>query len=101
MVSLEIGNHVLESMIDTGSEYTLIKENTTDYMGAKVVPTKNIPPLQGVTGKKLRVLGLIHTEVKINGDTLKVKMIVVPDHYLHCPVLLGMDILGRMNCTID
>ncbi len=70
-------------------------------MNAEIQTTRNIPPLQGVTGRKLRLLGLTYTSLRIGDNNLKVKMVVVPDYYLGNPILLGMDVLGRIPFTID
>ncbi len=70
-------------------------------MNAEIQTARDIPPLQGVTGRKLRILGLIYTRLRIGDNTLKVKMVVVPDHYLNNPILLGMNKLGRLPFTID
>ncbi len=100
-MSLDIGDYVAEAMIDTGSEFTLIKQGTTELMGMEVITTKHVPPLQGVTGKKLRVLGSVIANVRVGDQVLKSKMLVVPDHYLHLPVLMGMDVIGRLTLTVD
>ncbi len=55
-MSLDIGDYVTEAVIDTGSEFTLIKQGTAELMRFEVNATKHVPPLQGVTEKKLRVL---------------------------------------------
>ncbi len=93
-MSLDIGDYVTEAVIDTGSEFTLIKQGTEELMGMEVNTTKDIPPLQGVTVKKLRILGSINANVRV-GQVLKSRMVVVPNHYLHFPVLMGMDTIGR------
>ncbi len=98
---MEVGNHVIETMLDKVSEYTLIRQGAVDDMGVKVNTTKDVPPLQGVTGRKLRVLGSIYTTVRIGSEVLKVSMVVVPDTYLHLPILMGMDVLGSVTLTID
>ncbi len=100
-MNLNVGNHVIEAMLDTGSEWTLIRQGTAAFMGMLVNTTRNIPPLQGVTGKKLRILGSINTSIRIGGDMLEVRLVVVPDHYLHLPILLGMDVMGRVTLTVD
>ncbi len=92
-MSLGIGDYLAEAIVDTGSEFTLIKQGTTELMRMEVNATKHVPPLQGVTGKKLRVLGSVIANVRVGDQVLKSKMIVVPDHYLHLPVLLGIDII--------
>ncbi len=56
--------------------------------------------MQRVTGRKLRVLGSICTTLRIGSDVLKVRMVVVPDTYLHLPILMGMDVLGSVNLAI-
>ncbi len=98
---MEVGNHVIETMLDTGSEYTLIRQGAVDYMGIKVNTTKDVPPLQGVTGRKLRVLGSIYTTMRIGSEVLKVRMVVVPDTYIPLPILMGMDVLGSVTLTIN
>ncbi len=100
-MSLDICDYVAEAMIDTGSEFTLIKLGTTELMGMEVGTTKHVPPLQGLTGKKLRVLGSVIANVRVGDQVLKSKMVVVPDYYLHLPVLMGMDIIGRLTLTVD
>ncbi len=60
-MSLDIGNYVVEAMIDTGSEFTLIKQGTTELMGMEVNATKHVPPLQGVTGKKVKVFRICYS----------------------------------------
>ncbi len=67
----------------------------------EVNATKHVPALQGVTGKKLRVLGSVIANVRVGDQVLKSKIVVVPDHYLHLPVLMGMDIIGRLTLTVD
>ncbi len=100
-MTLDIGDYVIEAMVDTGSEFTLIKQGSAELMGMEVNTTTHIPPLQGVTGKKLRILGSINANVRAGGQVLKTRMVVVPDHYLHLPVLLDMDVTGRLTLTVD
>ncbi len=77
-MSLDIGDYVTEAVIDTGSEFTLIKQGTAKLMGMEVNTTKHIPPLQGVTGKKLRILGSINANMRVGGQVLKGRMVVAP-----------------------
>ncbi len=92
---------MIESMLDTDSEYTLIRQGTVDYMGIKVDTTKDVPPLQGVTGRRLRVLGSTCATLRIGSELLRIRMVVVPDTYLQLPILMGMDVLGSVSLTID
>ncbi len=38
--------------------------------------------------------------MRVDGQVLKARMVVVPDHYLHLPVLFVMDVIGRLTLTI-
>ncbi len=72
-MSLDIGDYVTEAIIDTGSEFTLIKQETAELMRMEVNATKHVPPLQGVTGKKLRVLGSVIANVRVGDQVLNTK----------------------------
>ena len=101
IINLEVNNHVVEVLLDTGSEYSLIKRSAALFIGAKNEHPKYIPQLIGITGKKLRVLGVIHTMIRVGQDQVKSTFAIVPDHYLESPILMGMDTLGRLSLTID
>ncbi len=93
---------MLETLLDTGSEMSLIKESVVQQLNLKVITGKDIPQLQGITGKKLRILGKTTTSI-IVGDNqpLEVPLAIVPDHYLEPAMLLGMNALGRVTLTLD
>lgn len=71
-------------------------------LNLKVVTGKTIPQLQGITGKKLGILGQTTTSI-IVGDNqpLEVPLAIVPDNYLEPALLLGMNALGRITLTLD
>ena len=92
---------MLEAVLDTGSEVSLIKEGVVRQLDLTQRNSRDIPQLHGVSGRKLRVLGSVNTTITVSGNTLDTKLIVVPDHYLQTPVLLGMNVLGRIKLTID
>lgn len=93
---------MLEALLDTGSEVSLIKENVASHLQLEKKIGKDIPQLHGISGQKLRVLGHTHTTLTVGNNTpMKVKLIIVPDHYLNAPVLLGMNILGQITLTLD
>ncbi len=58
---MEIDHNVVTVLLDTGSEYSLIKESAAEKKGITISPPKNVTPLQGVTGKKMRILGVGRT----------------------------------------
>lgn len=98
---MEVNNHVIDVLLDTGSEYSFIKESDTQTDGLTISPLKNISPLQGATGKQLRVLGVTQANLRVGGVILQARMILVPDRYLQPPVLMEMDVLGNLTFTIN
>ena len=86
---------MVKCLVDTGSDYSLIKREAVVQIEEKIQPAKNVPPLQGVTGRRLRILGMVRTVVRVGGSEKPITLIVVPDNYLSSPILLGMDILGK------
>lgn len=45
---------MVDVLLDTGSECSLLKESITREQGIPIKPPKDIPSLQGVTGKQLK-----------------------------------------------
>ena len=93
---------MLEAIIDTGSEVSLIQQGVVRELGLDCNLGKNIPQLYGISGQKLRVLGHTTTTIMVgNNDPLTARLVIVPDHYLQTAVLLGMNILGQITLTLD
>lgn len=82
--------------MDTGSEFTLIKEATVTKLGSEINQRRNLPNLQGVTGSPLRILGMVLLEIVVGNDHVHKQWCpVVPNNYIDADVLVGMDILAR------
>ena len=78
---MDVNNHMVDALLDTGSDCSLIKESAAKFINVNIHSAKSVPPLQGVAGQKLRVLGQIHTEIRMGDKIMRAKMVVVPDHY--------------------
>ena len=93
---------MLEALLDTGSEVSLIKESIVTQLQLEKKIGKDIPQLHGISGRKLRVLGHTNTTLTVgNNPPLQIKLIIVPDNYLNTPILLGMNVLGQVTLTLD
>ena len=57
IIDLDANHHVLDVMLDTGSNVSLLKLSAAEELGLEIKHNSRIPPLQGITGHKLRVLG--------------------------------------------
>ena len=89
-------------MLDTGSDVSLLKISVAKELGVEIKHNTKIPPLQGITGRKIRVLGQAQVTLAANsGHPITIKAILVPDHYLHSAALLGMNTIGQATFTLD
>ncbi|XP_045125961.1 uncharacterized protein LOC123513132 [Portunus trituberculatus] len=89
-------------MLDTGSDVSLIKISVINEMGIPVKQSSKIPPLQGITGKQIRVLGQAYVTIASNSNhPIIAQVAVVPDEYLKTHVLLGMNTIGQSTLTLD
>ena len=97
-----VRNRSCKALVDTGSEYTLIKHSVVKELGLTISPADNIPPLRSVTGSALKILGTTKLEILVStGKEVKQVAVVVPEHYLDTDLLLGVDLLGRFPMTWD
>ncbi len=79
---------MLEVLIDTGSDYSLMKWSTMRQLQLTIRSGNGLPHLTGIPGRELRVLGKIKTTLTIStAQNVEVDMVVVPDRYLSTPVL--------------
>ena len=97
-----MNNKICEALLDTGSEYTLIKASAARRLEVQLNERHNPPRLHGVTGSPLRILGMAKASFKV-GDKKECHrwVPVVPDTYLTCDMLLGCDLISEAPLTWD
>ncbi len=90
----------IKSLVDTGSERTLIRRSAGDRIEGELNQRRAVPSLQGVTGDPLRILGMTWVELGV-GDKKVCKqwLPVIPDTYLQTDLLLGCDILSQATMS--
>ncbi len=89
-------------MLDTGSDVSLLKISTAREMGVEVKSSSKIPPLQGISGRRIRVLGQAKvTLASSSNNPISIQVAVVPDHYLQTAALIGMNAIGQASLTLD
>ena len=90
------------ALIDTGSEFTLVRRSVIEELGLPLLHSKTIPPLLGITGTSLTILGTATLTVAVGiSETIQHLAAVVPDEYLQTDILLGVDLLGRFPMHWD
>lgn len=81
---------MLESLLDKGSEVSLIKDSVAQRLGLPIRLPKNVPQVKDITGDEIRVLGQPQITVPKRSRTVFTTVLVVPDRYLPTDTLLGM-----------
>ena len=78
----------------------MIQASAARKLDCKFNHRRTPPLLKGVTGKALRILGMVDLKISVGGGKICDRMVpVVPDHYLSSELLLGCDILGQAPLT--
>ena len=91
---------LVRALVDTGSGHTLIQESAVAKIGGKINHSRIVPNLRGVTGKPLRVLGMLEVNIMVGREEEVRRWVsVVPDSYLSSEMLLGCDVLGQAPMT--
>ena len=85
----------LRSLIDTGSELTLINKKIYDTLSNKPKVQRNHISLHSANGSKMSVLGSVTLDFKIKGVKFTHNFLVVSD--LSRNVILGRDFLVKNN----
>ena len=81
---------------------SIVKESVAKELHLEIKPSGRIPPLKGITGRRIRVLG--QAQITISSSSthpITINVAVVPDNYLQTAALLGMNALGKATLTLD
>lgn len=82
--------------IDTGCPVSLIKNCVVDGESVRRAG-REWKRYNGINQSKLRVLGIVEAQVKMEGDSCKVVLGVVPDDTMTVPLLLGRNVLKSLG----
>ena len=89
-------------MLDTGSDVSLLKLRAAKELGLEIKHSSRIPPLQGITGRKIRVLGQASVTISSSGNhPIAIMVAVISDNYLCPSALLGMNVISQATLTLD
>ncbi|GFX36979.1 integrase catalytic domain-containing protein [Trichonephila clavipes] len=87
------------SLIDTGSQVTLMKESVWNQLGSpSLINSGNI--LTGFGLSKTHVISSFNSTVSIGNQEFPVKIIVVPNHSMNFDISIGCNLIKQANLTI-
>ena len=98
-ISVKIGRHMIDALIDTGAVHSLISEQAAKYLKLKIEPWSNHAPLVSANGSELEMSGYAIPELYFKG--LKIEHTIGVVKELSPNFLLGVDFLSANGACID
>ncbi|GFW86746.1 retrovirus-related Pol polyprotein from transposon 297 [Trichonephila clavipes] len=87
------------SLVDTGSQVTLMKESVWNQLGSpSLINSGNI--LTGFGLSETHVIGSFNSTVSIDNQDFPVKINVVPNHSMNFDIIIGCNLIKQANLTI-
>lgn len=87
--------------IDFGSSATLIKVSEVSSIGTHWETDALLPTLRGFGNSSVQPLGKCNVEIQIDGAKACVDVLVVPDHFLQEPLLVGRSFTEQPHIVIE
>ncbi|KAK3095165.1 hypothetical protein FSP39_010953 [Pinctada imbricata] len=100
-VTISIGNRKTHALVDTGASICVADKGFIDqtiYAG-KVLKQPEHANIRGVTGNRLRVLGIIEIKFDIGGNTFTHPIHIIEG--LGYSLVLGLDFMRAFNVLLD
>ncbi|GBM96973.1 Retrovirus-related Pol polyprotein from transposon 17.6, partial [Araneus ventricosus] len=98
---ITIGNKTFESLIDTGSSVTLIREDVSKGIIEQSKLSRDIVVLSGLGKYEVKTKGSFQREIELDGEKYSVTWHVVPTPYLEFQAVIGSDILEQAFVGFD
>ncbi|XP_040173678.1 uncharacterized protein LOC120906229 [Anopheles arabiensis] len=101
IVCVSVGNQLCEAVIDTCSDVTLMRWDLFQELKLncnELKPSARV--IKGYGGKKSNVCGELTIRATIDEVEEKIRFVVVPSNSIDTKVLIGIDVLKRVNYVI-
>jgi hypothetical protein len=100
-IDVKIQGKIYKGLIDSGSELTIIRKSVAEELSLNLIPYTG-PDLEAVNKDIIRTYGKTEIELGVGNDqiySIKTPIIVVDT--LPADILLGIDVLMKLNIKID
>lgn len=87
----------VDTLIDSGSEISLISESILKYFNFHKNPAYRL--LRGIGSQEVESTSYITTVIEFPEVSLEVDLCVVPSNCINAPILIGTDVLNRKGIT--
>jgi len=94
---VNINNHTIDSLIDPGSDLSLLRKDVYEQMGSPPLENKK-QKLWGIGESEIQTLGCLRTKVGIDDSVFDIILHVVDIQAINLQYIIGNDILrGTQN----
>ncbi|KFM69520.1 hypothetical protein X975_14634, partial [Stegodyphus mimosarum] len=97
--TLVILNSTVSGLIDTGSEVTLLTQNTWIQLGSPPL-SNNSGVLTGFGFSKIPIIGYFQTIINIDNQDFPANIRVIPNHSVQFSLIVGCDVIKNAKLTI-
>ncbi|KAJ0178256.1 hypothetical protein K1T71_006079 [Dendrolimus kikuchii] len=97
---IKINGKVVQCHVDLGSQCSLIKISKAKELGFSIKCPPDLPALRGIGANLTTPLGVVTTDVEVQGINEVIDIYVVEDYVLNYPALLGHSFTEIPNLTI-
>lgn len=96
---IKVNGEPIMCLVDLGSQCTLIRDSEAKRLNLSLCQD-NLPILRGIGGHQVQPLGKCNVNVTVQGIDENIEILVVDDHVIKHPILLGHSFTEKANITI-
>lgn len=100
-IDVSIENLKTVALLDSGATASAIDSQFVFDHNLKYNSSKDVPNVYGVDGKKVKIDGIVESDIKIGNQTYHEKFIMIPGAQWSHPVLLSCSFLEKNNFSIN
>lgn len=89
----ELNNYIVDAVVDSGSPISLIRSEIIPGE-SRLLASEDVNQFCGISGSRLRIDGIVRTEVEVKGVRVGIRFYTVPSDTIVHNVLLGRDFLS-------
>ncbi|PAV90485.1 hypothetical protein WR25_22647 [Diploscapter pachys] len=100
IVNLNINNAPIQTLLDSGSNVSILRESTLQRLGIRRIHPTNIPPARAANGSRIAFAGEVMIPVKLGNNSYEQKWLVASNDSCPEAALAGCDFIDSVGGTL-
>ncbi|XP_049875596.1 uncharacterized protein LOC126373483 [Pectinophora gossypiella] len=101
ILDIKVNNSMVKCHVDLGSQCSLIKISTARELNLDIEKSQDLPVLRGIGGSLVTPMGIVTSEVEVQGIREVINLYVVEDYVIRQPTLLGHSFTENPSIVIS